>query len=208
MSPYQKGHSALVLGGGPIGLSVVLALLGQGCKNIIVSETSKRRRQFATDFGAHHTIDPTAEDVVEGVKKLTKGQGADVAFDAAGVQVAVYTAIKALRVKGTLVNIALWGDKEVHLNMIDMLFGEKKYMASKCSLRLPELNLLTVLAVVVTYHKKDFQEVIEAISSGRMKPGGMITKVLQMADVEEGFKALTEDKDNQVKILIHTGAGP
>lgn len=39
-----------------------------------------------------------------------------------------------------------------------------------------------------------------------MKPSGMITKVLKMADVDEGFKALTEDKDNQVKILIHTGA--
>lgn len=29
-----------------------------------------------------------------------------------------------------------------------------------------------------------------------------------MKDVDLGFKALTEDKDNQVKILIHTGAGP
>lgn len=40
-----------------------------------------------------------------------------------------------------------------------------------------------------------------------MKPDGMITKVLSLADVDLGFKALTEDKDNQVKILIHTGAG-
>ena len=38
-----------------------------------------------------------------------------------------------------------------------------------------------------------------------MKPNGMITKVLEMTDVDLGFKALTEDKDNQVKILIHTG---
>lgn len=67
---------------------------------------------------------------MEEVKKFTDGQGADVAFDAAGVQVAVYSAIKALRAKGTLVNIALWGDREVQLNMIDMLFGEKRYMAS------------------------------------------------------------------------------
>lgn len=129
-SPYKDGDTVLVLGSGPIGLSVVLALLGKGCKNIIVSEASKRRRQFAVDFGAHHVIDPINSDVVEEVKKLTKGgQGADVAFDAAGVQIAVYGAIKAIRAKGTLVNIALWGDKEVQLNMVDMLFGEKRYMA-------------------------------------------------------------------------------
>jgi threonine dehydrogenase-like Zn-dependent dehydrogenase len=60
---------------------------------------------------------------------------------------------------------------------------------------------------VITYHKKDFQAVVDAISSGKMKPEGMITKVLRMDEVDEGFKALTEDKDNQVKILIHTGAG-
>lgn len=206
-SPYKKGDNVLVLGSGPIGLSVVLALLGQGCTNIIVSESSKRRRQFAIDFGAHHVIDPLAVDVVEEVKNLTKGQGADVAFDAAGVQVAVYGAIKAIRAKGTLVNIALWGDKEVSLNMVDMLFGEKQYMASK-SLHTSMLPwLMLTLPTVITYTKRDFQAVIEAIASGKMKPAGMITKVLEMADVDLGFKALTDDKENQVKILIHTGKG-
>ncbi len=38
VSPFQESDSALVLGGGPIGLAVVLALVGKGCKNIIVSE--------------------------------------------------------------------------------------------------------------------------------------------------------------------------
>ena len=130
-SPYENGDAVLVLGGGPIGLAVVLALLGKGCKNIMVAEVSKRRRQFAKEFGAHHVIDPTSSDVVEEVKRLTNGKGADVAFDAAGVQVAVYSAIKAIRARGTLVNIALWGNKEVSLNMVDMLFGERRYMAGK-----------------------------------------------------------------------------
>lgn len=92
---------------------------------------SNQRSKFALQFGAHHVINPAKQDVVEEVKKLTGGKGADVAFDAAGVQAAVYTAIKAIRARGTLVNIALWGDKEVSLNMIDMLFGERKYQASK-----------------------------------------------------------------------------
>lgn len=143
-SPFKKSDNVLVLGGGPIGLSVVLALLGKGCSNIIVAETSKKRSQFAKDFGAHHTIDAANQDVVEEVKKLTNGKGADVAFDAAGVQVGVYTAIKAIRAKGTLVNIALWGSKEVSLNMVDMLFGEKHYMAGKQNFRFC-IGILTYL---------------------------------------------------------------
>jgi hypothetical protein len=37
-SPYKSGDDVLVLGGGPIGLAVVLALEAKGCKNIIVAE--------------------------------------------------------------------------------------------------------------------------------------------------------------------------
>lgn len=44
---------------------------------------------------------------------------------------------------------------------------------------------------------------IEAIHKGDLKPEKMITKVIRPDEVaEEGFKALVEDKDNQVKILV------
>ncbi|KAF7193678.1 putative diacetyl reductase [(R)-acetoin forming] 2 [Pseudocercospora fuligena] len=184
-SPYEPGDSVLVLGGGPIGLSVVLALRAQGCQNIIVSEVSQRRREFAKTFGAHHAIDPTSDDVPQKVKDLTEGEGVDVCFDAAGVQIGVDSGLKAVTARGTFVNIALWGDRRPSLDMIDMLFGERKYMA------------------VVTYIAGDFEAVIDAIHTGKLKPEGMITKVIGPHEVaEEGFKALTDDKDNQVKILV------
>jgi threonine dehydrogenase-like Zn-dependent dehydrogenase len=127
ISPWKKGDSALVLGGGPIGLSVILALIARGCDNIIVSEVSGKRREFAAKFGAHHVIDPTKEDVVAKVEGLTKGMGADVAFDAAGVQPAVDVAFKALRARGTLVNIAIWPHR-AQLNMNDVVFRERAYL--------------------------------------------------------------------------------
>lgn len=127
ISPYKDGDAALVLGGGPIGLAVVQALAGKGCKKIIVSEVSGRRRQFAQQFGAHHVIDPTAVDVVEEVDRLTGGEGADVGFDAAGVQVAVDSAFKAIKARCTLVNIAVW-EKRAALQMNDVVFRERAYM--------------------------------------------------------------------------------
>lgn len=127
ISPYKEGDSALVLGGGPIGLAVVQALVGRGCKNIIVSEVSGKRREFATQFGAHHVIDPSSSDMVEEVEKLTNGEGVDVGFDCAGVQVAVDTAFKAIKARGMLVNIAVW-EKPAALNMNDLVFRERAYM--------------------------------------------------------------------------------
>ena len=44
---------------------------------------------------------------------------------------------------------------------------------------------------------------LDAISSGRMSPEGMITKKIAIDKVvEDGFRSLIEDKDNQVKILV------
>lgn len=189
ISPYKDGDSVLVLGGGPIGLAVVQALAGKGCKNIIVSEISSRRSEFAKEFGAHHVINPTKCDVVEEVAKLTKGQGADVGFDAAGVQIGLDTAMQAIKARGTLVNIAVW-EKRATLQMNDLVFRERHYMGVAC------------------YALGDFEAVIDAISKGVMKPEGMITAKIKMNEiVEKGFTALTEDKDNHVKILVDIGAG-
>lgn len=56
---------------------------------------------------------------------------------------------------------------------------------------------------MATFALGDFEAVIEAISSGRMKPEAMITKKIAMDQVvEEGYKTLINDKDNHVKILI------
>jgi threonine dehydrogenase-like Zn-dependent dehydrogenase len=147
-SPYKPGDRVLVLGGGPIGLAVVQALKARACDTIIVSEISPRRKQYAGEFGAHHVIDPRKEDVVKEVQRLTHGEGADIAFDAAGVQVGVDTAMLAIKARGTLVNIAVW-EKRATLNMNDVVFRERAYTGVAC------------------YALGDFEQVIEAISTGR-----------------------------------------
>ncbi|KUI64287.1 putative diacetyl reductase [(R)-acetoin forming] 2 [Cytospora mali] len=184
ISPYREGDSALVLGGGPIGLAVIQALISRGCKNIIVSEVAKRRREFAISFGAHHVVDPTVSDLVTEVKKMTENKGADVGFDCAGVQAALDPAFESLRARGTLVNVAVW-EKRASINMKQIVFREKSYMG------------------VATYTDGDFEAVIDAISTGKMSPEGMITKKIPMDKVaDQGFKTLVEDKDSHVKILV------
>ncbi|KHN95782.1 sorbitol dehydrogenase [Metarhizium album ARSEF 1941] len=185
ISPFKETDSVLILGAGPIGLAVVQVLVGRGCKNIIVTEVSSKRRDFAINFGAHHVIDPINENVVAKVEEFTGGLGADVAFDAAGAQAALDTAFDALKARGTLINIAVW-EKRANLAMNGLVFRERGYMG--------------VLG--------DFEAVLDAISTGKIKPASMITKTIKLDQVvEEGFHALINDKDNQVKILVDVGAG-
>jgi 2-desacetyl-2-hydroxyethyl bacteriochlorophyllide A dehydrogenase len=189
ISPFKPGDSALVLGGGPIGISVILALKAKGCTNIIVSEVSKTRQEFAKKFGAQHVIDPTTSDIVATVRSLTDNKGAHVTFDCAGVQAALDQAVHATRARGTIVNIAIW-EKPCTINTNDFNFKERSYMG------------------VATYAVGDFQEVLDALASGDMQPSEMITQRIQLTEVEEkGFKSLIHDKDSQVKILVEVGGG-
>lgn len=206
ISPYQKGHAVLILGGGPIGISVILALKARGADKIIVSEVSARRQEYAKKFGADYVVNPLKEDVVKRCRELCDGQGVHEVFDCAGVQAGLDTAVHAVRARGTIVNIAIW-EKACSIVPNDLTFKERKYMG------------------VATYQVGDFQEVIvslrpgvlierlltrfqDAISSGSMRPHEMITGKIELTEVEEkGFKALINDKDNQVKILVKVGGG-
>ena len=141
--------------------------------------------------------------MVKETANLTEGQGVDVCFDAAGVQAAVDYGLKSVKPRGTFVNIALWGAQRVALDMIVMLFGERRYMAGESRNDDTFHHRILITFLVVTYIDGDFEGVIDAIHSGGLKPEGMITKVIRPDEVaEEGFKSLVEDKDNQVKILV------
>lgn len=148
VSPYKPGDSVLILGGGPIGLAVIQCLKVRGAEKIIVSEVASKRREFAKQFGADHVLDPTKDDIVARVRELCDGQGAHVAFDAAGVQAGLDQAVLAIRARGTLVNIAVW-EKAATLQPNNLVFKERRYMG------------------VATYVKGDFQDVIDAIAAGK-----------------------------------------
>lgn len=148
ISPFKKGDSVLILGGGPIGLAVIQALKARGAEQIIVSEMAPRRMEFAKKFGAHHVLDPSKEDIVARVREICDGQGANLAFDAAGVQPGLDQAVLAIRARGTLVNIAIW-EKTATITPNWFNFREKKYMG------------------VATYQDGDYKEVIDSIASGK-----------------------------------------
>lgn len=68
-APIETAQTALVVGGGPIGLAVVQVLKARGVERIVVAEVSSQQRQrFATTLGATDVVDPRTEDVVAKVR--------------------------------------------------------------------------------------------------------------------------------------------
>ncbi|KAF2797365.1 sorbitol dehydrogenase [Melanomma pulvis-pyrius CBS 109.77] len=186
-APHTEDATVLVLGGGPIGLAIVQCLRALKTKTIIMSEVSKSRQQFAREFGAHHIVDPKTSDAVAISKELSGGDGPDIVFDCAGVPASLTTACQAVRAKGTVVNVAIW-EKAIPFQPNMLVFKEAMYTA------------------VLGYRRKDFQAVIDHIADGSLRPEKMITSKIQLENlVEGGIKALINDKESHVKILVEMG---
>ncbi|KAL5322562.1 hypothetical protein ACEPPN_010535 [Leptodophora sp. 'Broadleaf-Isolate-01'] len=183
-SPLKADSDILILGGGPIGIAVILALRARGCGTIIVSELSAQRQKFDKHFGADVVLDPREDDVVKRARELTGGEGVDIVFDCAGVAVGLAAACQAIKVKGTVVNVAIW-EKAVPFQPNDLVRREGSYVAC------------------LGYLKQDFKDVIKALADGHIKPADMITsKVPLERVVEDGIRELIKNKEKHVKVLV------
>ncbi len=82
-SGLRVGDSAVVLGGGPIGLLIAMMAQIAGASRIIVTEILHDRLRFAQKL-AFEVIDSSKHDVSQKIRTMTEGRGVDVVFDAAG----------------------------------------------------------------------------------------------------------------------------
>ena len=69
-----------IFGQGPVGLGAAQLAKAMGAR-VIALDISKERRDLATKFGADEIVDPVANDVVEAIRDLTHGEGAQKSLD-------------------------------------------------------------------------------------------------------------------------------
>jgi NADPH2:quinone reductase len=80
----QQGETLAVLGAsGGVGLAAVEIGAAMGAR-VIACASSAEKLKFAESFGAHDGLDYSGEELKEGLKKRTGGEGVDCVYDAIG----------------------------------------------------------------------------------------------------------------------------
>ena len=183
----EAGQTAVVSGAGPIGLLVAAVLRAKGLRTI-VSEVSTTRREKALSSGvADVVVDPSREDLNEVVSAQTKGAGAAVAFDAAGIPAVVTQLLSVLGAGGHLEVVAIH-TRPVELDVTGLLTMQDRSMGSSVG------------------YAGDHAEAIELVQSGKVDLSPFITSVIRPDEVvEKGFQRLIENNDSEVKILVALG---
>ena len=120
------GSSVLVIGCGGVGLNVVQGARLAGARPIIACDLRDNKLDYARHFGATHTINATAENVVERVREMTEGLGVDTAFDAIGGEQTALQVIDAVAPGGraVLVGIPAFATR-APINPSQIVYGEK-----------------------------------------------------------------------------------
>lgn len=108
-TPVEPGSSAVVIGAGGVGLSVLMGARLRGATTLVAVDLSGAKLAKARAMGlATHTLQGEGAEVIEAVHDITRG-GADFAFDAAGVEGTLETALESARAGGSCVAIGVSG---------------------------------------------------------------------------------------------------
>ena len=176
----KAGETAVVLGGGPIGLLVAMVAKETGA-NVIVSEVNEKRIKKANELGLN-AVNPTKIDLVKYVIEQTEGRRADVVFEVAGVQPALDVMCEVAGIRGRIVMVAIHGQKK-EIDLFKFFWKELKLIGAR------------------VYEREDYEKAIALITANELPFEEMITDVQPLSNIQQVFENIDKNPDG-MKVLM------
>lgn len=180
MGELKAGETAVVLGGGPIGLLVALVAKDKGAQ-VIISEVNETRIAKAKELGLD-AVNPTKLDLVEYVKSKTEDRRADVVFEVAGVQPALDVMTEVAGIRGRIVMVAIHGQKKP-VDLFKFFWKELRLIGAR------------------VYEREDYDKAIELVTENKLPFHEMITDVQPLTEIQKVFEKIDENPDG-LKVLM------
>ena len=182
-SDLNVGETALVSGGGTIGLLIALVARAAGAGMVVISEVSEYRKSFAEKMG-FLVVNPLDPDYENQLKKITEGKGFNVSFEASGAKNALGNCIEYTKSTGSVMIVGIPAEMEpLDINKI-----------FKKELRLQGVRM---------HSQYNYLGAIEMIKSGIISNeiSMLISKVYDFDQVGEAFKAAL-NREDYYKVLV------
>ncbi len=179
-SRLKKNETAVVLGGGPIGLLVALVARHHGA-SVFISEINPNRLELASRLG-FQTMNPREDDVITHLEKVTEGYLADVVFEVAGVKDTVDMMTRLAGIRGRIVMVAIHG-KLREVDLFQFFWKELELIGAR------------------VYEKADYEEAIKLVTNGDLPLRALISKIEPISRIQRVFEEMDRNPAG-MKVLL------
>lgn len=165
------GNTAVVIGPGPIGLSMISSLSNYGLDKLIVTGLRKdqKRLELALELGATDIIYADEENPIEAVSKLTNGEGVDNVFETSGFHQSLVDGVR-MCTKGSEVLLIGITPKNTELPSNEIVRGE--------------ITIKGVYGVT----ERTMKRAISMAASGKYPYENLVSHTFTFDEAENGFK--------------------
>ena len=179
----KPGETVLVMGAGPIGIILGVLARRAGAR-VVASDLYPRRLTIASSFGISDTIDAGSSNVLERVKSLTEGRGADAVIVAVGGNSLIRPAMEAVRPGGRVMLFAQTQRSEAAIDPAAICVDEKKLMGSYSA-------------------SVDIQdETVDFVFNGGVDLAGLISHRFPLTQAVEAIRLAANPQPDSMKIVI------
>ncbi|MEM9525710.1 MAG: alcohol dehydrogenase catalytic domain-containing protein [Bacteroidota bacterium] len=180
LSGLKAGETAVVLGGGPIGMLVAMVAKETGAQ-VILSETNPVRVSLAKALG-FDVVNPMNDDLVDFVSTKTDGGLADVVFEVAGVQPTIDVMTEVAGLRGRIVLVAIHGQPRP-VNLFKFFWKELQLIGAR------------------VYEPEDYEYAIQLVAGKSLPLSDLVTSIAPLTDIQSVFKKIDENPDG-MKVLL------
>ncbi|OKO83032.1 Zn-dependent alcohol dehydrogenase [Bradyrhizobium sp. AS23.2] len=171
----EAGANVLVIGCGGVGLNIVQGARLVGAGKIIAVDLLDNKLEYASKFGATHTINGKTENVVKTVRAITDG-GVDYAFDAIGSEATVLQIVDALAPGGRATMVGIPSvTVRAGIAPASMVFQEKTLSSSYYGSVQPD---------------RDFPVLADLYMDKKIDLDSLISRTYGLEDINQGFEQL------------------
>ncbi|WP_030434852.1 S-(hydroxymethyl)mycothiol dehydrogenase [Actinoplanes subtropicus] len=168
-----RGDSVAVIGCGGVGDGAIAGAALAGATTIIAVDTDDQKLEWARGFGATHTVNARNVDIVEKVRELTGGNGADVVVEAVGRPETYKQGFYARDLAGTLVLVGVpTPEMTIELPLLDVFGRGGALKSSWYGDCLPS---------------RDFPMLVALYQQGRLDLDKFVSEEIALDQVEEAF---------------------
>lgn len=181
---YIAGDSCLIMGPGPIGLSVVQAVKSLGAEKIVLVGTREERLKIGREVGATHTVNiRKTEDVIGELMKITEGKGFERTFDCAGTENSFSTCMHAT-MKGKKMTLVSFYKEAIQT---DLNYAIRN-----------GIQLHTVRGEGGNNCKR----ALSLMSQGKVTAKPIMTHIFPMEEFNKAYDYFVNRKDGAMKVII------